>query len=86
MISGRAALRAATEAIRMPAAFRRSPAAGTLRLRPRLPWWALALPVVCFVALLALVAGSSRASAADVPQGLAALLEILARIVRSGAG
>jgi len=67
----------------MPAVFRRSPAARAQR-RVRLPWWAVALPVVSFVALLALVADSSPASAAGVPQGLTALLEILAGIVRSG--
>ncbi|GLW13277.1 hypothetical protein Stsp01_00200 [Streptomyces sp. NBRC 13847] len=70
----------------MPAAFHRSSAARPPRPRPRLPWWALALPVVSFAVLLALVAGSSRAGAAEVPQGLGPLLEILARIVRSGAG
>ncbi|MFF7233399.1 hypothetical protein SAMN06272775_5521 [Streptomyces sp. 2323.1] len=69
----------------MPPVFRRSPAARAQRRRARLPWWAVALPVVSFVALLALVAHSSRASAAGLPQGLAPLLEILARIVRSGA-
>ncbi|RXS77587.1 hypothetical protein EST92_21595 [Streptomyces sp. TM32] len=69
----------------MPAVYRRSPAASAPRRRARLPWWAVALPVISFVALLTLVAGSSRASAAGVPQSLGPLLEILARIVRSGA-
>lgn len=69
----------------MSAAFSRSPAAKAHRLRTRLPWWALALPVVSFIALLALVASPSVASAASPPQGLAWLLEILARIVRIGA-
>ncbi|MFF8788442.1 hypothetical protein [Streptomyces sp. NPDC015125] len=55
------------------------------RLRMRLPWWALALPVISFAALLILVAGPARASAASAPQGLAALLELLVRIVRGGA-
>lgn len=77
---------AAPEAIRMSAAFSRSPAAAKARrLRMRLPWWALTLPVASFIALLALVASSSEASAASAPQGPAALLEVLARIVRIGA-
>ncbi|MEU5210481.1 hypothetical protein [Streptomyces sp. NPDC020742] len=75
----------------MPAAFRRSPAGPASRLpgsglRARLPWWALALPVVSFTALLVLMlaASPSRASAPSVPQSLAPLLEILLRIVRPG--
>ncbi|MGW1379049.1 hypothetical protein ACWD6P_32935 [Streptomyces sp. NPDC002446] len=70
---------------RSPAAFSRSPAPGARRLLRPLPWWALALPVASFIALLALVAGSSEARAASAPQGLAWLLETLARIVRIGA-
>ncbi|MFJ9855567.1 hypothetical protein [Streptomyces sp. NPDC101150] len=55
-------------------------------LRRRLPWWALGLPVVSFVALLALISAPSAAHAADVsPSGLAALLDILARLVGVGA-
>ncbi|REK91694.1 hypothetical protein DY245_03155 [Streptomyces inhibens] len=69
----------------MSAVFSRSPAAKAHRLRKRLPWWALALPVVSFIALLALVASPSEASAASAPQGLAALLEFLAGLVRIGA-
>ncbi|MFE1177302.1 hypothetical protein [Streptomyces sp. NPDC058773] len=66
----------------MSAAFRRPPAAKASRLRPRLPWWAPALAVVSFLALLALVAGSPEASAASDPQGLARLLEFLAGLVQ----
>ncbi|MER0479078.1 hypothetical protein ABR737_12155 [Streptomyces sp. Edi2] len=55
------------------------------RLRMRLPWWALALPVISFAALLILVAAPAEARAASTPQGLVALLELLARIVRGGA-
>ncbi|MFD8547013.1 hypothetical protein [Streptomyces sp. NPDC059649] len=51
----------------------------------RLPWWALALPVVSFVALLVLVASPARASAASAPQGFAVLLEYLVAILRIGA-
>ncbi|MFF8903044.1 hypothetical protein ACF082_36900 [Streptomyces lydicus] len=79
----------------MSAAFSRPPAARTRRprtrglrtrgLRARLPWWALALPVVSFTVLLALVVSPSRASAAGAPQGLAPLLELLARLLGIGA-
>ncbi|MFI0709054.1 hypothetical protein ACH4SK_00115 [Streptomyces inhibens] len=72
----------------MSAVFSRSPAAKAHRLRKRLPWWALALPVVSFIALLVLVASpsaASAASAASAPQGLAALLEFLAGLLRTGA-
>ncbi|MEU8914221.1 hypothetical protein [Streptomyces nigrescens] len=69
----------------MSAAFRRPPAAKASRLRTRLPWWAPALAVVCFIALLALVAGSSEASAASARQGLTPLLELLAELVHGGA-
>ncbi|MFD8330577.1 hypothetical protein [Streptomyces lydicus] len=79
----------------MSAAFSRPPAARTRRprtrglrtpgLRARLPWWALALPVVSFTVLLALAVSPSRASAAGAPQGLAPLLELLARLLGIGA-
>ncbi|MGW7578814.1 hypothetical protein [Streptomyces sp. NPDC054765] len=69
----------------MSAAFSRSPAAKACRLRARLPWWALALPVVSFTALLLLVASAGEAGAASAPQGLAALWDLLASIVRGGA-
>ncbi|GAA5610294.1 hypothetical protein CP981_09035 [Streptomyces platensis] len=65
----------------MSAVFRRSSAPGASRLRTRLPWWALALPVVSFIALLALVVGSPEASAASARQGLAPLLRILAQLL-----
>ncbi|MGY5130181.1 hypothetical protein [Streptomyces nigrescens] len=68
----------------MSAAFRRPPAAKASRLRSRLPWWAPALSVVSFTALLALVAGPPEASAASARQGLAPLLEFLAELVRGG--
>ncbi|MCZ1010638.1 hypothetical protein [Streptomyces lydicus] len=64
------------------------PAAAEARshpLRMRLPWWALALPVISFTALLIVVTGPAEARAASAPQGLVALLELLARIVRGGA-
>ncbi|MFG2832946.1 hypothetical protein ACGFWI_36735 [Streptomyces sp. NPDC048434] len=69
----------------MSAASSRSPAAKASRLRMRLPWWALALPVVSFAALLMLVASPAEARAAGAPQGLAPLLELLATLVRGGA-
>ncbi|MFF4700657.1 hypothetical protein [Streptomyces chattanoogensis] len=70
----------------MPAASRRPPPAasapGASGLRMRLPWWALVLPVLSFAALLALISGSSEASAAEAfRSGPVALLEILARLV-----
>nr|WP_310727328.1 hypothetical protein [Streptomyces sp. N2A] len=63
----------------------RIPRLRTRGLRARLPWWALALPVVSFLALLAVVASPARASAASAPQGFAVLLEYLAGILRIGA-
>ncbi|MEU6332556.1 hypothetical protein ABZ851_35720 [Streptomyces sp. NPDC047049] len=71
----------------MSAASRRPAAAEARRPRRRmcLPWWALALPVISFVALLAVVTAPAEARAASAPQGLVALLELLARIVRGGA-
>ncbi|MCZ9346219.1 hypothetical protein NGM37_51775 [Streptomyces sp. TRM76130] len=41
----------------------------------RLPWWALALPALAFVALLALMADPSQAHAAAGRPALAHLLE-----------
>ncbi|GES34452.1 hypothetical protein AB0G60_33280 [Streptomyces angustmyceticus] len=69
----------------MPAASSRSPAAKAPRLRTRLPWWALTLPVLSFALLLALVASPAEARAVSVPQGLGPLLELLAALVRGGA-
>ncbi|WP_328387941.1 hypothetical protein OHS81_28745 [Streptomyces sp. NBC_00400] len=54
------------------------------RLRVHLPWWALALPVISFVVLLILVASPAEARAASAPQGLVALVKLLARMVRGG--
>ncbi|MGW3012620.1 hypothetical protein ACWC9R_27820 [Streptomyces sp. NPDC001219] len=68
----------------MAAAFRRSRAAETSRQRTRLPWWAPALAVISFTALLAFVAGSPAASAASARQGLGPLLEFLAGLVLGG--
>ncbi|MEU1281851.1 hypothetical protein [Streptomyces sp. NPDC005805] len=49
----------------------------------RLPWWALALPVLAFAALLALIAGAGDAhatgSAPVVPELLAHLRDMLVR-------
>ncbi|MFI9049998.1 hypothetical protein [Streptomyces sp. NPDC053427] len=70
----------------MSAAFRRPSARQAPRLRRRLPWWALALPVISFVALLALISAPSPAHAAEAaPSVLAPLLDILARLVGVGA-
>ncbi|MEU9114242.1 hypothetical protein AB0D04_21265 [Streptomyces sp. NPDC048483] len=69
----------------MSAAFRRPPATKAPGLRIRLPWWAVALPVVSFITLLALMASPSEASAAGASRsGLAALLDLLARLVGVG--
>ncbi|QHC21854.1 hypothetical protein [Streptomyces sp. GS7] len=71
----------------MSAAFHRPSAAKAPGLWEALPWWALALPVVSFIALLVLVANPGEASAAgagSVPQGLAPLLDFLARVVGIG--
>ncbi|WP_419836795.1 hypothetical protein [Streptomyces bugieae] len=72
-----------THGLRIPGL--RMPRLRTRGLRARLPWWALALPVVSFMALLALVASPARASAASAPQGFAVLLEYLVGILRIGA-
>ncbi|MEV0370957.1 hypothetical protein AB0I10_14165 [Streptomyces sp. NPDC050636] len=68
----------------MSAAFSRLSAPKPRSLRSRLPWWALALPVVSFVVLLALISSPAEASAASASQRLAPLLEFLARIVGAG--
>ncbi|MFF8847479.1 hypothetical protein ACF08N_33010 [Streptomyces sp. NPDC015127] len=58
-----------------------SPTAGVVVAK--LPWWALALPVLAFVALLALIAapGDAHAAAADPAAGdvLRQILRILVR-------
>ncbi|MER6049131.1 hypothetical protein K2224_24925 [Streptomyces sp. BHT-5-2] len=69
----------------MSTVFGRPSAAKAPRLRKALPWWGLALPVVSFIALLVLVAGSGEASAAGAEratESLAPLLEFLARVLR----
>ncbi|GAA2081262.1 hypothetical protein GCM10009801_40050 [Streptomyces albiaxialis] len=38
-------------------------------VQTRLPWWAVALPAVAFVALLALLVGGGEANAAEQPGG-----------------
>ncbi|KIZ17945.1 hypothetical protein [Streptomyces natalensis] len=66
----------------MSTALRSRSAAEAPGLRRRLPWWAPALPVLSFVALLALISSPSPASAADAFRSApAALLGILARLV-----
>lgn len=65
----------------MSAAFSRLSAPKPRSPRSRLPWWALALPVASFVVLLALISSPAQATAASASQGLAPLLEFLARIV-----
>ncbi|GHH25073.1 hypothetical protein [Streptomyces rubradiris] len=47
----------------------------------RLPWWALALPVLAFLALLALILNPSDAQAAGGDQALARLLERVQQLV-----
>jgi hypothetical protein len=49
----------------------------------RLSWWALALPVIAFSALLMLIAGPGQAHAAadDVP-GVAEFFRLIHRLVR----
>ncbi|MFU9034180.1 MULTISPECIES: hypothetical protein [Streptomyces] len=74
-----------THGLRIPGAGLRISRLRTRGLRARLPWWALALPVVSFMALLAVVASPARASAASAPQGFAVLLEYLAGILRIAA-
>ncbi|MFH8569922.1 hypothetical protein [Streptomyces sp. NPDC017993] len=68
----------------MSAVFRRPSPPRTRGLRIPLPWWALALPVASFAALLVLMASSSPATAASARDGLAPLLEFLARVVSLG--
>ncbi|MFF4712012.1 hypothetical protein ACFY2V_11445 [Streptomyces eurythermus] len=47
----------------------------------RLPWWALALPVLAFVALLALILNPSDAHAAGGEPAIARLLERVQQLV-----
>ncbi|MCK7621893.1 hypothetical protein MUU72_01925 [Streptomyces sp. RS10V-4] len=71
----------------MSTAFRRPSAVPVPRRRTAPPWWALALPVVSFTALLVLVAHpgqASAAAAARAPESLAPLLDLLAHLIRLG--
>lgn len=43
----------------------------------RLPWWALALPVAAFVALLLLIAGSGEAGATTGDPGVGRVIDHL---------
>ncbi|MFH8751232.1 hypothetical protein ACH4GK_40730 [Streptomyces rimosus] len=52
--------------------------------RTGLPWWAVALAVVSFVTLLIVMTAPSPAHAVSASQGLAPLLEFLARVVGIG--
>ncbi|GCD38662.1 hypothetical protein OEIGOIKO_06478 [Streptomyces chrestomyceticus JCM 4735] len=49
--------------------------------RTGLSWWAVALAVVSFGALLAVMTAPSTAHAVSAPQSLAPVLEFLARLV-----
>lgn len=56
------------------------------RVRPaRLPWWALALPVVPFAALLAVMVSATGAGATEAPRSPEILLGLLARLLGAGA-
>ncbi|MEV5599329.1 hypothetical protein [Streptomyces sp. NPDC052496] len=48
--------------------------------RTGLPWWAVALAVVAFVALLVVMTAPSPAHAVSASQGVAPVLEFLARL------
>lgn len=47
----------------------------------RLPWWAVALPVLAFAALLLLLAGPSDAQAASGSGSFAHILELLRQVL-----
>ncbi|KUL43123.1 hypothetical protein ADL22_13685 [Streptomyces sp. NRRL F-4489] len=71
----------------MSTAFRRPSALPASRGRSALPWWALALPAVSFIALLVLLAHPAQAGAAGAahsPEGLRPVLEFLAGVIPSG--
>nr|WP_206312077.1 hypothetical protein [Streptomyces sp. 196(2019)] len=63
---------------RHPAAFRR-PAAD--RAEIRLPWWAVALPVVAFGALLIMIMSPGQAQAATADPALGQLIERALRLL-----
>ncbi|OKI08183.1 hypothetical protein A6A06_33435 [Streptomyces sp. CB02923] len=52
--------------------------------RTGLPWWALTLAVVSFVALLVVMTAPPQAHAASASQSLAPVLAFLARLVGIG--
>ncbi|MER6100763.1 hypothetical protein ABT115_00080 [Streptomyces sp. NPDC001832] len=57
------------------------PASGSVEFR--LPWWAVALPAIAFVALLLLIVGSGEAHAATTDPAVGRLLErIMALMAR----
>ncbi|UQA96207.1 hypothetical protein [Streptomyces halobius] len=68
----------------MSAAFSRLSAPKRRSQRSRLPWWALALPVLSFAVLLVLISSPAEASAVRASQRLAPLLEFLAGMVGAG--
>ena len=47
----------------------------------RLPWWAVALPALAFVALLLLLAGPSDAQAASGSGALSQFLELVRQVL-----
>ncbi|MFD4788361.1 hypothetical protein ACFWN1_15135 [Streptomyces sp. NPDC058459] len=64
----------------VPAHTRPHPAAHA-HATTRLPWWALALPVLAFVALLILIMNPSNAHAASGDPALAQLVEHARQLV-----
>ncbi|WP_030618947.1 hypothetical protein [Streptomyces sclerotialus] len=50
----------------------------------RLPWWALALPVVSFVTLLFVITPAAEADAAGAPPATVSLVHFLARLLGAG--
>ncbi|MEU1854252.1 hypothetical protein ABZ499_34665 [Streptomyces sp. NPDC019990] len=65
------------------------PAPTHTRLRPatraaidsRLPWWALALPTLAFIALLALIMNPSDAHAATADRAITHLIERVQQLI-----
>ncbi|MEU6116186.1 hypothetical protein ABZ840_16850 [Streptomyces sp. NPDC047117] len=50
----------------------------------RLPWWAVALPVVSFVTLLFVMTPAAEAEAAGAPPAVLSVVHLLARLVGAG--
>ncbi|MEV0599043.1 hypothetical protein AB0I82_07095 [Streptomyces sp. NPDC050315] len=50
----------------------------------RLPWWAVALAVVSFVALLFVMTPAAEAEAAGAPPAMTSVVHFLARLVGAG--